>query len=62
MAEQGKPLSGAKSAVIGAGVWLTYYANLGLPREVIQDDMRAFAEAVRRPLSVVATITPWNFR
>jgi acyl-CoA reductase-like NAD-dependent aldehyde dehydrogenase len=61
MAEQGKPLGEASAEAIGAGVWLKYYANLSLPREVIQDDKRAFAEVVRRPLGVVAAITPWNF-
>jgi acyl-CoA reductase-like NAD-dependent aldehyde dehydrogenase len=61
VAEQGKPLSEAESEAIGAGVWFKYYANLELPREVIQDDKRAFAEVVRRPLGVVAAITPWNF-
>ena len=60
-AEQGKPLSEASAEAIGAGVWLKYYAKLDLPREVIQDDKRAFAEVVRRPLGVVAAITPWNF-
>src|ERR1700678_2863264 len=61
MAEQGKPLSEAASEAIGAGVWFKYYANLELPREVIQDDKRVFAEVIRRPLGVVAAITPWNF-
>jgi len=41
--------------------WLDYYANLELPREVIQDDKRALVEVVARPLGVVAAITPWNF-
>jgi acyl-CoA reductase-like NAD-dependent aldehyde dehydrogenase len=61
MAEQGKPLSEASAEAIGAGVWFKYYASLQLPREVIQDDDRAYAEVVRRPLGVVAAITPWNF-
>jgi acyl-CoA reductase-like NAD-dependent aldehyde dehydrogenase len=32
-----------------------------MPREVIQDDDAAYAEVVRRPMGVVAAITPWNF-
>ena len=60
-AEQGKPLGEANIEVFGAAIWLQYYANLEMPREVIQDDDNAFAEVVRRPLGVVAAITPWNF-
>src|SRR3984885_12067908 len=60
-AEQGKPLSDATMEVLGAGVWFKYFADLELPREVIQDDDTAFAEVLRRPLGVVAAITPWNF-
>ena len=59
--EQGKPLAAATEEVLGAGVWLKYFAELDVPREVIQDDHRAFAEVVRRPVGVVAAITPWNF-
>ncbi|MFC4913864.1 aldehyde dehydrogenase family protein [Actinomadura gamaensis] len=59
--EQGKPLKDATTEAIGAGVWLKYFADLELPREVIQDDDAAFVEVVRRPLGVVAAITPWNF-
>src|SRR5438046_2752029 len=42
--EQGKPLQDATFEVIGAGIWLKYFADLELPREVIQDDERAFVE------------------
>ena len=59
--EQGKPMGEAMIEVYGAAAWLQYYAALELPREVIQDDDNAFAEVVRRPLGVVAAITPWNF-
>ena len=59
--EQGKPLQGAIEEVFGAGVWLKYFADLEVPREVIQDDDNAFAEVVRRPVGVVAAITPWNY-
>ena len=61
VAEQGKPLADARAEAIGAGVWLKYFARLEMPREVIQDDERAFTEVVRRPLGVVAAITPWNY-
>ncbi|RFU38614.1 aldehyde dehydrogenase family protein, partial [Actinomadura logoneensis] len=59
--EQGKPLRDAALEAVGAGVWLKYFAGLELPREVIQDDAAAFVEVVRRPLGVVAAITPWNY-
>jgi acyl-CoA reductase-like NAD-dependent aldehyde dehydrogenase len=59
--EQGKSLKEAQGELIGAGAWLKYFADLEIPREVIQDDRRAFVEVVRRPMGVVAAITPWNF-
>ncbi len=60
-AEQGKPVAQAVAEAHGVARWLRYFALLELPREVIQDDERVFAEVVRRPLGVVAGITPWNF-
>ncbi|WP_243716142.1 aldehyde dehydrogenase family protein [Actinomadura darangshiensis] len=59
--EQGKPLAEGTMEVVGAGVWLKYFADLELPREVIQDDANALVEVVRRPMGVVAAITPWNY-
>jgi acyl-CoA reductase-like NAD-dependent aldehyde dehydrogenase len=61
VAEQGKPLAHASGEILGCGVWFKYFAELEIPREVIQDDANAFAEVVRRPMGVVAAITPWNF-
>jgi len=61
MAEQGKPLNEAATEAFAAGIWFKYYADLEIPRQVIQDDDTAFAEVLRRPLGVVAAITPWNF-
>jgi acyl-CoA reductase-like NAD-dependent aldehyde dehydrogenase len=60
-AEQGKPLRDAKREVRGAALWCRYFADLEVPREVIQDDGRALVEVLRKPLGVVAAITPWNF-
>jgi acyl-CoA reductase-like NAD-dependent aldehyde dehydrogenase len=59
--EQGKPLARAKEEVLGVGVWLKYFAELEVDPEVIQDDDFARAEVVRKPMGVVAAITPWNF-
>ncbi|WP_431907466.1 aldehyde dehydrogenase family protein [Nonomuraea jabiensis] len=57
-AEQGKPLKDARREIATAVTWLRYYAGLDVPREVSPDGS---AEVIRRPLGVVAAITPWNF-
>lgn len=59
--EQGKPLQDAVSEIIGSGLWLQHFAGMPIPREVIRDDASAHVEVVRKPLGVVAAITPWNF-
>jgi acyl-CoA reductase-like NAD-dependent aldehyde dehydrogenase len=59
--EQGKPINEATMEIIGAGVWFKYFAELDLPKEVIQDDQVARVEVVRKPLGVVGAITPWNY-
>ncbi len=60
-AEQGKPLGDANIEVFAAAIWCQYFANLETPPTVIQDDDEALVEVVRRPVGVVAAITPWNF-
>ena len=59
--EQGRPVNQAVIEVHAAAMWFRYFAGLELPREIIQDDAAAFAEVVRKPVGVVAAITPWNF-
>ncbi|MCD0453433.1 aldehyde dehydrogenase family protein [Actinocorallia sp. API 0066] len=59
--EQGKPLQDAAAEVFGAGFWLKHHADMPIPHEVIRDDEAAYVEVVRRPMGVVAAITPWNF-
>jgi acyl-CoA reductase-like NAD-dependent aldehyde dehydrogenase len=64
--EQGKPigstaLGDAAFEVNGSAMWLQYTAELALSPEVVQDDEAAHVEILRRPLGVVAAITPWNF-
>ncbi len=59
--EQGKPLAAAMGEVFGASMWFSYYANLQLAPEVLADDGEKRIEVVRKPLGVVAAITPWNF-
>jgi len=60
-AEQGKPLGDANIEVFAAAIWCQYFANIETPAQVIQDDDEARVEVVRRPVGVVAAITPWNF-
>lgn len=59
--EQGKPLHKAMEEILGASAWFQYTATLEIPLEVVQDDSMARVEIRRRPLGVVAAITPWNF-
>ena len=47
--------------MFAAAIWCQYFANLETPPQVIQDDAEALVEVVRRPVGVVAAITPWNF-
>jgi acyl-CoA reductase-like NAD-dependent aldehyde dehydrogenase len=59
--EQGKPLARATEELAGAAVWFEHTAGLEIPVEVLQDSEQARIEVRRRPLGVVAAITPWNF-
>ncbi|TYL55462.1 aldehyde dehydrogenase family protein [Nocardioides sp. BGMRC 2183] len=58
--ETGKPLAVAAGEVASAAPWIRYYADLEWPRRVIQDDESALISVERRPMGVVAAITPWN--
>jgi acyl-CoA reductase-like NAD-dependent aldehyde dehydrogenase len=59
--EQGKPLNAAMGEVFGASMWFSYFADLQLDAEILQDDDEKLLQIVRKPLGVVAAITPWNF-
>ncbi|MEU9885539.1 aldehyde dehydrogenase family protein [Sphaerisporangium sp. NPDC051011] len=59
--EQGKPLSGARDDVDWAVLWARYFAGLRLDPETVRDDDETLVQIHRRPLGVVAAITPWNF-
>jgi acyl-CoA reductase-like NAD-dependent aldehyde dehydrogenase len=59
--EQGKPLARAAEEVAGAAVWFDYTAGLEIPVEILQESEDARLEVRRRPLGVVAAITPWNY-
>lgn len=64
--ESGKPMGGlngvgAGMEVGGSAAWAHYTAELELPVDVIQDNDDARIEVHRKPLGVVASITPWNW-
>ncbi|UFH51244.1 aldehyde dehydrogenase family protein [Pseudomonas sp. KNUC1026] len=59
--EQGKPLALAMNEVMGGVAWARYRAAQQLPVEVIEDSGQNRIELHRRPLGVVASITPWNW-
>jgi len=59
--EQGKPLPEATREIARLVVWLRAYAEMANAPEVIRDDPARQIVVVRRPLGVVAAITPWNF-
>ncbi|HUY28356.1 MAG TPA: aldehyde dehydrogenase family protein [Candidatus Binataceae bacterium] len=59
--EQGKPLAKAQQEIMGASIWASYTASLEMPNEVIQDNAAGKIEIRRKPVGVVAAITPWNY-
>jgi acyl-CoA reductase-like NAD-dependent aldehyde dehydrogenase len=62
--EQGKPIGaplGSMFEMGGAVAWTRYTASLELPVKVLQDDENGHIELHRRPIGVVASITPWNW-
>ena len=59
--EQGKPQTAAQMEVFGASMWFSVFAGLDTAPEIIQDDAEKKIQIVRKPLGVVAAITPWNF-
>ena len=61
--EQGKTQSGpgANLEVGGAVAWTRATASLSLPEQTIQDDAQGKIVMRRKPVGVVASITPWNW-
>jgi acyl-CoA reductase-like NAD-dependent aldehyde dehydrogenase len=61
--EQGETQSGlgANMEVGGAVVWTRVTAGLKIPEETIQDDANGQIFIRRKPVGVVASITPWNW-
>lgn len=59
--EQGKPLIVAHAEVGGAIAWTEAAAAQDIPVDIIADYEEKRIEAHRKPLGVVASITPWNW-
>src|SRR5271154_2865953 len=59
--EQGKPLDKAAQEIMLTSMWCGYTAMLDLPAEVLMDTPDSKIEIKRKPLGVVAAITPWNY-
>jgi len=59
--EQGKPLGGAFFELMVASANIRGLAALELPDAVLAEDAQTRVIRQRRPLGVVAAITPWNF-
>lgn len=64
--ENGKPLNGYQGIgsgmeVGGSAAWTQAATSFDLPVEVLQDDENGRVEVHRKPLGVVASITPWNW-
>ena len=59
--EQGKPRRNALHEITGAIHWLQLAASTTVPVDVLLDDDGERVEVRRKPLGVVAAITPWNY-
>ena len=58
--EMGRPWSETRFEARQLVDWLRHFAGMTVPPVVIRDDEQITLKAVRRPLGVVAAITPWN--
>ena len=58
--EQGKPVNQALMEIFSASMWFSYFASLEIQPEVLQDDGNKRIQVIRKPLGVVAAITPWE--
>jgi acyl-CoA reductase-like NAD-dependent aldehyde dehydrogenase len=59
--EQGKPVPNAGGEIMGSVGWARATAALRPPVDLIKDDDSVRVEVHRKPLGVVASISPWNF-
>lgn len=59
--EGGLPIEFAKAEIGAFSLACRYFAGLRLPEEIVEDSATRRVRVIRRPLGVVAAITPWNF-
>lgn len=59
--EQGKPLAEATAEMAYSEGFIRHLASLDLEPVVLEDSAGRLIEMQRKPLGVVAAITPWNF-
>lgn len=59
--EQGKPLDQAGMEIMGAAFTLRAFASMRLDPLVLKEDEKSRIIEVRKPLGVIAAITPWNY-
>ncbi|MBN1654619.1 MAG: aldehyde dehydrogenase family protein [Deltaproteobacteria bacterium] len=59
--EQGKPISEAVTEVYIASAMLGSFASIEFESQILKQDDKSRVTLLRKPLGVVATITPWNF-
>lgn len=59
--EQGKPLAEATAEMAYSEGFIRHLASLDLKPVVLEDSAGRLIEMQRKPLGVVAAITPWNF-
>lgn len=59
--EQGKPLAQARGEIQSGAARLRHFAQIELPPVVLRDNEIEKIVEIRKPLGVIAAITPWNF-
>ncbi|MCB2048887.1 MAG: aldehyde dehydrogenase family protein [Novosphingobium sp.] len=59
--EQGKPLDQAGMELMASGFTMKTFTGMRLEPRTIQENEKQKVYEIRKPLGVVAAITPWNF-
>jgi acyl-CoA reductase-like NAD-dependent aldehyde dehydrogenase len=59
--EQGKPLHAARMEISAVALWFDYFAEMEVGPEIVTDTAEKRVTVLRKPLGVIAAITPWNF-